>query len=37
MLVDDGAAERMRQRREAYERDELVASQNDYDPYGAAR
>ena len=32
MLVDDGAAERMRRRREAYERGELVESERDYWP-----
>jgi len=37
MLVDDGAQERMRGRREAYERGELVFGENDYDPHAIAR
>jgi hypothetical protein len=38
MLVDDGARERMRERRRAYERGELVGSENDYNPiFGVVR
>ncbi len=32
MLIDDGARERMPQRREAYERGELIESEQDYWP-----
>ena len=38
MLIDDGARERMLERRRAYERGELVFGENDYDPvFGVAR
>ena len=38
MLVDDGARERMRERRLApHERGELVFGENEYDPFSAVR